>query len=267
MTANPLAIFAKPWKALSLPQLGAHLQRLGVDAVELPVRPGFPCQPERIERDLPAAAAILGEYGVRVLSVAADLDLEDERLFAACAEAGVAIARVMFRRRADQPYGEAEGEAHRQLDAALPFCRQYNIQIGVQNHMGNFVGANALGLQRLLAGYDPACVGIIWDAAHEALEGIDPEPALDIAAGRLCMVNLKNGFWQRQNGPEAEVAEWRVYWTSARHGRASWPRVIAKLRTMEYRGPLCLTAEYSAGDQVDRLLAGDLALVRDLLAG
>jgi sugar phosphate isomerase/epimerase len=250
---------------MSLPKLGAHLVQLGFAAIELPVRPGFPCQPESIEHDLPEAVAILGDFGVQVLNVAADLPLDDERLYIACANAGVAMNRVMFRRRPEQSYWEAESAARHQLDAALPLCQEYNVQIGVQNHMGNFVGTNALGLHHLLAEYDPAYVGIIWDAAHEALEGMDPEPALDVAASHLCMINLKNGFWQRLNGPEAETAQWKVYWTSARHGRASWPRVIARIKEMHYKGPICLTAEYSDGLSVDRLIAEDLAFVRALL--
>jgi sugar phosphate isomerase/epimerase len=263
--ANLLSVFVKPWKAMPFPQLGAHLQQLGFTAIELPVRTGFLCQPDSIERDLPDAVAILNDFGVQVLNVAADLPLDDERLYAACARASVAMNRVMFRRRADQSYWEAESAARQHLDAALPLCQRYNVQIGVQNHMGNFVGTNAMGLHHLLAEYDPAYVGIIWDAAHEALEGMDPEPALDVAASHLCMVNVKNGFWQRVSGPEAETAQWKVYWTSARHGRASWPRVVAKIKDMKYNGPICLTAEYSDSTSVDRLIAEDLAFIRLLL--
>lgn len=266
-TSNALAVFVKPWKNLSLPELGAHLQQLGFGWIELPVRPGFPCQPDTIERDLPHAVEVLGDYGVRILNVTAALPLDDERLYVACAEAGVGINRVMFRRGADENYWDAEKAARRQLDAALPLCEQYNVQIGIQNHYGNFVGVNAMGLYHLVKEYDPRYVGAIWDAAHNALEGMDPEPALDVVASHLCMVNLKNAYWRRVSGPEAEVAAWQIYWTSGRQGRASWPRVVAKLRQMNYTGPICLTAEYSDETAVDRLIAQDLAFAQSLLAG
>ena len=45
---NPLAVFAKPWKSLPLPQLAAHINTLGFDWIELPVRSGFPVEPEKI---------------------------------------------------------------------------------------------------------------------------------------------------------------------------------------------------------------------------
>ncbi|MCB0064732.1 MAG: sugar phosphate isomerase/epimerase [Caldilineaceae bacterium] len=264
MPVNPLAVFVKPWKEMALPALGAHIQQLGFAWVELPVRPGFPCRPATIAQDLPNAVKVLGDHGVQILNVTAALPLDDERLYAACAAAGVGMNRVMFRTEG-KPYWEAEAAARQQLDAALPLCEKYNVQIGIQNHYGTYVGVHAFGLYHLVQEYDPKYVGIIWDAAHNALEGMAPELALDVVASHLCCVNLKNGYWRRVNGPEAEIAEWKVHWTSGRHGRASWPTVVEKLKTMDYTGPICLTAEYSDEAAVDRLIAEDLAFAQSLL--
>jgi sugar phosphate isomerase/epimerase len=173
--------------------------------------------------------------------------------------------RVMFDRRPGENYWEAEKRARLALDSALPFCERYGFQIGVQNHYGNNVPNHAMGLHRLLSGYDPKYVGAIWDPAHNALEGEDPEPALDMVAAQLCVVNLKNAYWQRANGPEASAADWRVHWTTGRHGRASWQRVIAKLAAVNFTGPLCFSAEYSVEDQVDRLIVEDLAYAKSIL--
>ena len=116
---NSFAVFVKPWKKLTLPEMGRFVQEIGFDAVELPARPGFPCRPDSIELDLPEAVRILADFGVRVLNVTADLALDDERLYAACAEAGVGLNRVMFR-RGERNYWAAEDEARRQLEAASP---------------------------------------------------------------------------------------------------------------------------------------------------
>lgn len=264
MMSNQLALFVKPWKSLSLAELGAHVRQLGFEWIELPVRPGFPCQPESIEQDLPRAGQILNDVGVQILNVTAALPLDDERLYAACAAAGVGMNRVMFRTEG-KPYWEAEEAARRQLDAALPLCERYGVQVGIQNHCGAYVGVHELGLHHLVKDYDPRYVGIIWDAAHNALEGMEPELALDVVTSHLCCVNLKNGFWRQVSGPEAEVAQWKVYWTSGRQGRANWPRVAAKLKLMQYAGPICLTAEYSDEASVDRLIQADLAFAQSLL--
>jgi sugar phosphate isomerase/epimerase len=142
-------------------------------------------------------------------------------------------------------------------------CEKYDFKIGVQNHYGKNVPVNAMGLHHLVKDYDPRRVGAIWDPAHNALEGEDPEPALDIVASHLCIVNLKNAYWKRTNGPEGQTAQWQVYWTNGRCGRASWKRVAAKLAGMHYQGPVCLSAEYSAEHDVDRLIVDDLAFARE----
>ena len=87
-----------------------------------------------------------------------------------------------------------------------------------------------MGLQYLIGKYDPKHVCAVWDAAHNALNGEDPEMAIDIVWSHLGMVNLKNAYWVRTTKPEAEYAKWRPFWTTGRRGLASWPRVAAELK-------------------------------------
>ncbi len=264
MSTSPnFAVFVKPWKPLSIPQVGEHVRKLGFSWIELPVRPGFAVEPSQIEHALPAAVNTLKDLGVHVLNVAAALSLDDERLYAACAAAGIRMNRVIFGRNG-LPYWEAEAQARRQLDAALPLCEQYGIQIGVQHHYGGSVPINSMGLYHLVKEYDPRYVGAIWDPAHNALQGEDPDTGLDLVRSHLCVVNLKNAYWRRTSGPEAELAEWEVYWTSGRQGRASWPAVAAKVKAIGYDGPICFSAEYSSEHEVDRLIVEDLAFAKTL---
>ncbi|HRR91473.1 MAG TPA: sugar phosphate isomerase/epimerase, partial [bacterium] len=64
-------------------------------------------------------------------------------------------------------------------------------------------------------------------------------------------------------GPELE-AEWEIYWTSGKQGLASWRRVAEYLKKRNYRGVICLTAEYTTKDEVDRLIAEDIKFARSL---
>lgn len=254
------SVFTKPWPMLSLPELSMLVSDLGFDGIELPVRPGYQVAPENVT-DLPHAAMILAEYGVRIFSVAGPTG---EATIAACAEAGVPTIRVMARIGPGEGYLEAEDRLRREYDRLLPLLDTYGVRLGVQNHCGRFV-ANALGLRCILERYDPKHIGAVWDAGHEALEGTAPDLALDAIWSHLCMVNLKNAYWKRTTGPEEVYAEWSVYWTTGQHGLASWPRVIQELKEREYDGVVCLTAEYSDKSAADRLVASDLAYVRTLL--
>lgn len=262
MTEIQYSLFTKPWPHLALSALGELVRKLDFDGVEFPVRPGYQVEPENILRDLPRAARQLADQGVQIFSVAGPTD---ERTITACGEAGVPIIRTMARIAPGESYTQAEERYRREYDALLPLLEKHRVTIGVQNHCGRFV-TNAVGLRALLDGYDPRYVAAVWDAAHEALSGSAPDLALDAIWPHLCMVNLKNAFWQRANGPEASYAEWRHYWTSGRHGLSVWPHVVSELEAREYNGIVCLTAEYSDHDAVERLIVEDIAFARSLFA-
>lgn len=252
------SVFTKRWK-MPARQLGMFVHDLGFDGIELPVRPGYQVEPENVARDLPIVAKQLAECGVCIYSVAGPAD---EATIAACGEVGVPVIRVMVSVR-DNAYLAAIERVKREYDALVPLLDRCGVTIGVQNHCGNFV-TSAVGLREIVAQYDPKHVAAVWDVAHCALDGELPGLALDILWSHLCMVNLKNPVWQRTNGPEAESAEWKVYWTSGRQGLASWPNVAREIQNRDWQGVLCLTAEYSDHSSVDRLIAEDIAFAKSL---
>jgi sugar phosphate isomerase/epimerase len=261
-SAYLFTVFTKPWKTLTMENLAVHVKRLGFDGVEFPLRPGYQVEPEAAAKGLPRLARVFADQGLKIASIAGPTD---EVTFAACADAGIPVIRIMFGVRGEK-YTEAEIRIRRELDAMSKLAERYHVTVGIQNHSGDFAPANASGLVRLCEGRDPRHVAAVWDAAHCALAGEEPEIGLDMCMKHLCMVNLKNAFWKRATGPEAEVVRWDHYYTSGRQGIASWPRIAALLKARAWKGVLCLTAEYTAEDQVDRLAAEDIAFARSLFA-
>jgi sugar phosphate isomerase/epimerase len=262
MTSSSItfSVFTKPWKT-PLAELGRMVSALGFDGIELPVRPGYQVEPERVAHDLPVAVRTLGEFGVRITSVAST---PSEPLIAACAEYGIPLIRTMAQIGAEG-YLASVAALQREYAQVLPLLERYNVTLGVQNHYGNYV-CNAMGLRHLLEPFDSPNIGAVWDPSHTALCGEEPEFAIEIVWPFLRMVNLKNVFWRRRTGPEAEDVDWKPYWTSGRQGLASWPRVITELRRRNYSGVVCLTAEYSDEPAVERLIATDIAYARQLFA-
>jgi sugar phosphate isomerase/epimerase len=257
------AVFVKPWKELSLPQLAIHVQQLGFNLIELPVRPGFALKPENFEQEMPAAVKLLGDLGIKIVNVTVDLPLTDERLYATCAANGIAMNRVMFK-RSSPSYWESEAAARRQLDAAVPLCEQYGVKIGVQHHYGNSVPINAMGLYHLVKDYDPRWVGAIWDPAHSGLQGEDAQTGLELVQSHLCMVNLKNAFWRRTNQPNDGETQWAAYFCAGQNGYTSWSEVAAGVRKVGYTGPLTFSAEYTDYMYTDLLLKTDLEFARNI---
>ena len=240
---------------MELPELALHIAGLGFDGVELPVRPGYPVTPDNVETGLPEAVRILGDHGLKIASIAGPTD---ERTFAACQSAGVLVVRICVGVRSDETYLAGIARLQTEFEALVPLLARYGVTLGCQNHYGNHDVCNAMGLRHLTEGFDPAQVGIVWDAGHNGLEGEPPETAIDIVWSHLCMVNLKSAFWQRTDDG------WQAYWTTGPEGRANWPRVAAELRRRGYNGVVCLTAEYTDESAVDRFIAEDILFARSL---
>jgi sugar phosphate isomerase/epimerase len=252
------SVFTKPWKE-PLAELAPRLRALGFDGIELPVRPGFQVFPERVATDLPAAARLLADHGLRIFSIAGT---PDEPTIAACAEAGVPIIRIMVDLEPREVLAQLEA-AQRGWDALLPALDSHGVTIGIQNHSDNCV-ANAMGLLRLVEKYDARHVAAVWDAAHNALEGEQPEIALDLLWSHLCMVNLKNAVRAPAGVGERGEALWRTSWCAGKDGFASWPRVADELMRRNYRGVVCLTAEYDDTERVEELASADLEFAKSV---
>ncbi len=259
MSGPAFTVFTKPWKC-SIPELGRLVGRLGFDGIELPVRPGFQVEPEKVESDLPAAAKQLAEAGIRIDDITA---VPDERTIAACAEAGVPMIRICADIAAGEKYLDAEARMQKTFDALVPVLDRNGVRIGVQNHCNRSVGS-AIGLRRLIEKFDPKHIAAVWDPAHCAIDGEPAYLAVDLLWSHLCLVNLKNALYVRTTGPEAADVQWKHYWTSGRQGLASWPEVADLLKQRNYEGSVCLCAEYADHDSVDRLIAEDLAFARSL---
>lgn len=224
------------------------------------MRPGYQVEPADICTGLPKAAKVLADFNIRIESVAAH---PDETAIAACAEAGVPIIRVCADVREEETYLDAEVRWRRDLDSLVPILDRHGVRIGVQNHCNRCMGS-AIGVRRLIEGYDPRHVAAVWDPAHCAIAGERPYLALDILWSHLCLVNLKNAYHIRANGPESEDVKWKLYWTTGRQGLVSWGEIADLLKAHGYRGSVCLCADYSDETSVDRLIAEDTALAKSL---
>jgi sugar phosphate isomerase/epimerase len=256
------SVFTKPWK-LEIAELGAMVARLGFDGIELPVRPGYPVNPDNVVAELPKAAQLLQEeYGIRIESVAAPTN---KATISACYAAKVPVIRICPSVPTGKSYREAEAEYQREWEELIPLLEEHSVAIGVQNHSGRFVPVHAMGLARLVAPFNPRHICAVWDVAHNALEGEGVELALDLLDGpHLKMVNLKNAIRVRVTGPEADPVTWKTYWTSGKQGLANWAKVADELKRRQWAGVLCLTAEYSDPNAIDRLIREDISYAKSL---
>ena len=254
------SIFTKPWKNKTVDELGSFVSGLGFNGVEFPVRPGYQVEPENAEKGLKQLSETLAAYGVKVSSVAS---VTEERVFAGCQAAGCRILRIMAPCDRSKGFYASVDELRSKLYALQPLCEKYGVTVGVQQHYG-FGVFNTMELNYLLRDMDTRYVGAIWDAAHSALSGEIPEQALEIIYDKLCLVNFKTAYQRRTNGPEAEQAEFRPYFTTGRNGQASWKAAADYLKARGYAGDICMPAEYTDEANVEKYIAEDVKYAKSL---
>lgn len=258
------SVFTKPWPQHSGAQIGSLVSKLGFTGVEVPVRGNTFLTPENAPTRLSQFTSELAGFGVSAASIASELS---ERIFEACAKAGVPLIRVMAQVFDGDYYGSA-ARFREQLEESAGWARQYDVQVGIQPHHGEYV-SNVVGVLALLEGLPEAHFKIIWDAAHDALAGDDPEITLPLTGGRLAMVNLKNVVYELlpESAQSPTGDEWDTVYVPGNEGLAPWGRVLGAVQGLGCPVPICLSAQYSTTTTTaEELLVRDLAFARRLWA-
>jgi len=256
------SVFTKPWRESSVDDLAETVRTMGFDAVELPVRPGYQVEPTEVASALPAAVRRLEAAGVSVASVAAGTD---EATFAACAEAGVPVIRVMVP-VSPRGYAATDGEIRAKLDELSVSAERFGVRVGIQPHHDDFI-ADSSELSAVIEDYDPRFIGAIWDAAHDALARKRPAHALERLWPWLVMANLKSAVFERV-GADSPVGDavWEPVFVESDRGMAEWGAALAYLAARAFDGPICLTAEYTDETDLVAKITADLARAKQLAA-
>lgn len=257
---NPLSVFTKPWRGETPEELGALVASFGFTGVELPVRPGFQAAPNDARESLPVVCAALQAHGVSVTSVASELT---EEVFAACADCGVPMIRVMAEITDPIGYMGSEGWWTRKLQSVDALCEKYGVMVGVQQHFGAYV-AGSMELRHLLDAVGSPWIGAVYDAAHSALCGERPLYAIDILWDYLFMANFKNAcFEQTESGRAA--AKFEPRFVRGNEGMADWGEAVKELSRRGYEGTVCMHAEYTDAGKTNNNIAEDLKLLKRLM--
>jgi len=264
-----LAVFTKPWSD-SIEAVADRMAALGVQGIELPIRPGYQVAPENVASTLPNAVKVLESRGLEIASVAAPLD---DAIISACGDNGVTLVRSMVSVDLKKAgYAQTIAQHRARWDELIPLLDRTKVSIGVQNHSGSAIGS-AIGLFHVMERYDPRHVCAILDMAHCGVAGEPIDLSVDLLWDRMPnLVNFKNAYRERVNGPEEAEAVYRTHWTTGRHGAYSWSELVSELRRRNFQGWFVLPGEYSdpkgqpqrMGDDVLPFLSEDVAYLRGL---
>ena len=261
---KPVALFSKHLGWLTIDQLGPVASEIGLEAVQLSVRPGGHVEPERAATDLPRAVRTLRLAGTEVPSVVTALtDPADEltrRVVGAIAEAGIPMYRTGWYRvppGADAERLRAEiDRARAGLAGFAELTREFGVLACYENHAGAFLGASPWQLWDLVRDLPPERIGLEFDLRHAMIEGwYTWQPAFELLLPWVAMVLVKDFAWRRADRADAGSQAAAGGGTDPSPGAVpvsvplgdgviDFPWLFDRLERAGYDGPLSLHLEY-----------------------
>ncbi len=251
-----IVLNSKFFTELSVEQLGEKAIELGYDGVDICVRPGHPIHVDNVIEALPKAMKVWrGQHLTCPLATAAT-DItnpnapEVERLYAACAAAGIPRLKIGFWRfNEEDDYWQVIDAARRELEEFDAFSEKYGVQTCYQIHSGPCIGSNCAGLMHLIRGFDPQHIGAYPDPGHLALDGEDWAMGLAMVGDYLSIVGIKDALYLPQ--PD-RTPPYVPCFVKVGDGCVDWQRYLGLLCKSGFNGPLTVHTEYRFDESIIR---------------
>ena len=252
-----IVINSKFFAHLSVEQLGEKAIELGYDGVDICIRPGHPIHVDNTIDTLPQAIKIWEDQGLVCPLATSPVTMTDpkaaasEKLYRACAEAGVPRLKIGFWRfNEGDDYWKVLDAARADLEGFVKLSEKHDVQTCYQIHSGSCLGSNCAGLMHLLKGFDPRHVGAYPDFGHLALDGEDYAMGLSMSRDYLSVVGIKDAFYVSQ--PAGRTPPYIPCFVKVGEGCVDWYRCLNLLRELDFDGPLTVHTEYRFDESIIR---------------
>jgi sugar phosphate isomerase/epimerase len=263
----PFVYFTKTLQKLDVPALAAFCKEVGLDGVDMAVRPGFPVTPDNVGTALPEAAKVLRDQGLTIGLVTFPTSLNDaeskaaKAIFEACGKANIPAIKIGYFPYKDH-FEDALKSARVRLAGFAKLAEQTKVRACCHTHSGNYIGNNAASLRLLLQDLDPHHVGAFLDTGHTAVNGGPIKLEVDILRPWLSMIAIKDMVWKKDDkGWHSEVAP-------VGDGIVKWNDFAQAMKDARFTGTISLHGEYEAKDLAERkeLAKRELGTLKKLLS-
>lgn len=159
-----------------------------------------------------------------------------------------------------KPYSELFRETRAYLGEVEKMGARYGVKGLVEIHHG-LISASASLAFRLVDGFDPARVGVIYDVGNMVHEGYeDHRIGLELLGPYLAHVHVKNAAYKAPEGGGL----WTGHWSPLENGVVNFPQFVAGLRAVKYDGWICLE-DFSQARPTREALRHNLAFIKALV--
>ena len=248
-----VGVFSESFQDLPIPEVCRIFAAMGLDGLDLTVRPGGHIEPGDAPEQLPKAQQAAREAGIDILFLTTNITDNDDvsdRLLAACAESGVSKIKLGYYR-----YGEFGTlkqrieEIRSSIGRVAKLGARHGVLPCVHIHSGDTIPSHGTQLYDLIRDFSPDEVGAYVDPMHMTLEGGGDgwRQGLDLLTPWIALTTIKNFVWESTGRDERGQERWRARKVPIADGMAPLPEYVALLKQIGFNGVYSLHSEYKGG--------------------
>ncbi|MGE0374784.1 MAG: sugar phosphate isomerase/epimerase family protein [Planctomycetaceae bacterium] len=248
-----ICAFTESFQDLPIPEVCRLFREIGLDGLDLTVRPGGHIAPEDAPRLLPEAVKAAHDHEVSIPMLTTgvtDADPLSERLVAAAGELGIRRIKLGYYR-----YGEF-GTLRKQLDdirrhlvRVAAMANKHGVLPCVHIHSGDTIPSHGTQLYELIHDMSPDEIGAYVDPMHMTIEGGSGgwRQGLDLLAPWIRITSIKNFQWRETDPDPPGQRRWRAVKVPIADGMAPLGEFLAALKALGRGEIFTLHSEYQGG--------------------
>ena len=251
LPADSFCAFTESFQGWPIPKVCEKFRAIGLDGLDLTVRPGGHIAPENVVTELPLAVRSAEDHGVRIsmLSTAInDADATAEKILAVAGEHGIRRIKLGYHRYTR--FGhllEEMNESRSRIERIAKLAAKFNVLPCVHIHSGALIPSGGAAAYLLFRDLSPTEVGAYVDPMHMTIEGgIDGwRQGLDLLRPWIALSSLKNCLWRSNGCDEFGQQRWAPKKCPLADGIAPIPDYLQRVREGGYHGIYTLHSEYT----------------------
>ncbi len=243
--------FTESFQSWSIDKVCSKFAEIGLDGLDLTVRPGGHIAPEDAAQKLPHAVKAASKNGIRILMLTTainNIDSNTKQIITTCGELG--IERIKLGYFPYTSFGtllQQIDQTRSQIQKVAELADKHGVLPCIHVHSGRTIPASGQTAYLLLKDFKPGEIGAYVDPMHMTIEGgLDGwRQGLDLLAPWISLSSMKNYRWVNDGRDEYGQQRWSVRKCPVADGVAQIPQFIATLRKVGYRGLFSLSSEYN----------------------
>lgn len=248
-----IIVFTKHLEGKNIDELIEIIKSVDAEGADLCVRPGYPVEPETIDKKLPEAVKKFQDARLSIPMITTPGDFVDpnkpivEKVLDACGKSGVKLIKLGYWTMDEEGYWKTVEKIRKDLEIFEKLAKKYGVKVCIHNHSGGTMGLNSCGVMNLVKGFDPNYIGVFADPGHLSLVGEPLPMAFSIIKGYLSIVAAKDLIRERYVDKDNNRL-WKLRVVPLGEGFVDWNTLVKLLLEMKFEGPISMHSEYGELD-------------------